>query len=320
MCAYDNNNFEMEKEDRLLLEQDTPVFREATVDNETELELRDSEGRDDAVLDGDVRDDAVLEVSGIFKSPDASPVTKQESSVSPVMDSVVLSRSSSAPSSVSPVTDSLLRRVMSPTTLSPTSLDMSSVSPVTDSLDRVMSPTTFSPSSSAPSSVPMEEESLLESSSPSSSPSSSDESTLLIPVFPERDTPAPSRPAAVVDGTQCPVEDIEVGDRLGRCCVTCLTSSGHEQRPADHLVSDGGVPRVLQHRQPGGLGDAVAQRVLARASASAEHRSRLRALPEDAPSPRARVPSIPPHGPDHAPDLGYAVAMNGGMATLARRL
>ena len=297
------------------------------------------------------------------------------------MDSVVLSRSSSAPSSVSPVTDSV---VMSPTEiLSPSPSAPSSVTHVETSLDstsslhcpRVDSETmdtdadseatesdssslslhcprvetsssssssstssssassssspSHSPSpsplpaaspSSSPSSLhcPHMETPSSPSSSPSS-PSSSDESTLLIPVFPERDTPAPSRPAAVVDGTQCPVEDIEVGDRLGKCCFTRLTCSGHEQRSTHHVVPHGGLPGVLQHAEPGGLGDEEPQRVPARASASAEHRRRLRAVPEDASPPCARVPPLHQDGEDHAANPGYAAPVHGGMATLARR-
>ena len=107
-----NNNNAIDEEDRLLLEQDTLVFSEATVENETEM--LNNEDRDDAVLDGDVRDDAVLdnelkmEVEGIFAtSPSASPVTRVESSV--VMSPTVLltPSSSSAPSSVTHVETSL---------------------------------------------------------------------------------------------------------------------------------------------------------------------------------------------------------------------
>lgn len=76
------------------------------------------------------------------------------------------------------------------------------------------------------------------------------------------------------------------------------------------MVPDGGLPGVLQHHEPGGLGDEEPERVLARASASAEHCRGVRALPEDAPSPRPRVPAIPPHGPHHATDPRHAVAMH----------
>lgn len=109
---FNNSNNAIAEEDRLLLEQDTLVFSEATVENETEM--LNNEDRDDAVLDGDVRDDAVLdnelkmEVEGIFAtSPSASPVTRVESSV--VMSPTVLltPSSSSAPSSVTHVETSL---------------------------------------------------------------------------------------------------------------------------------------------------------------------------------------------------------------------
>ena len=142
MCAYNNNDFAMEKEDRLLLEEDTPVFSEATVQNETELELRDSEGHDDAVRDNELK----MEVEGIFAtSPSASPVTRVESSVI-MSPTVLLTPSSSEPSSVSTVTDSL--DGVQSTALSRSSSAPSSVSTVTDSLDGVQS-TALSRSSSA---------------------------------------------------------------------------------------------------------------------------------------------------------------------------
>ena len=112
MSGFNNNNYDMEKEDRLLLEQDTLVFSEATVENETEM--LNNEDRDDAVRDNEDRDDAVrdnelkMEVEGIFAtSPSASPVTRVESSV--VMSPTVLltPSSSSAPSSVTHVETSL---------------------------------------------------------------------------------------------------------------------------------------------------------------------------------------------------------------------
>ena len=352
-----NNNNAIDEEDRMLLEQDTPVFSEATVDNdlrETGMELD-------------------MEVSGIFAtSPDASPVTRVESSVvmsptvlltpssSPASSvthvdtsldcSGVFSRSSSAPSSVSTVETSL--DGVQSTALSPSSSPASSVTHVTDSLDSASSSLhcphvdsetmdtdadseatesdssslslhcpkveSSSTSSSSSSSTSTSSSSTSSSSSPSS-PSSSDKSTLLIPVFPERDTPAPSRPAAVVDGTQCPVEDIEVVDRLDKCCFTRLTCSGHEQRSVDHLVPHGGVPGVLRHAEPGGLGDTVAQRVPPRAAASADHRGRVRAVPEDASTPRPCLPALHPDGPDHPSNPRYAAAVHGGTATTGRR-
>ena len=109
---YNNNsNNAIAEEDRMLLEQDTPVLSEATVENETEM--LNNEDRDDAVRDNEDRDDAVrdnelkMEVEGIFAtSPSASPVTRVESSV--VMSpTVLLTPSSSEPSSISPVDLSL---------------------------------------------------------------------------------------------------------------------------------------------------------------------------------------------------------------------
>lgn len=99
---YNNNsNNAIAEEDRMLLEQDTPVLSEATVENETEM--LNNEDRDDAVRDNELK----MEVEGIFAtSPSASPVTRVESSV--VMSpTVLLTPSSSEPSSISPVDISL---------------------------------------------------------------------------------------------------------------------------------------------------------------------------------------------------------------------
>ena len=73
------------EEDRMLLEEETPVFSEdyqtRTVSPYAVVDLAHEESESDVDSDCVEITAAELEVSGIFKSPDASPVTKQESSV-----------------------------------------------------------------------------------------------------------------------------------------------------------------------------------------------------------------------------------------------